>query len=145
MTPSSPFPTEAQHFKGRYKVSVGIAFLLIGTVTVLLSLWRIGLDGLRRPVLLGLVLGIVVTLLGMVYLTRPYFGVAPNRLTVYSLLGKTVKRYPFASFNHLKIEDGHLYVESSDVAEGNRREKVKISKWMVRSDDWQRLQRITTL
>ena len=142
---SSFLPTEAQHFKGRYKVSLGIAFLVIGTVSILLNLWRLGLDGqLRRPILLGLALGLLVTLLGILYLTRPYFRVAPNRLTVYNLLGKVVKRYPFVAFSNLKIEDDSLYVESSDVERDGQQEKVKIKKWMVRAEDWKRLQQITT-
>ena len=140
---SSLLPTEAQHFKGRYKSSLGIACLIIGAVSTLLNLWRIGLEGqLRRPILLGLILGLLVALLGILYLTRPYFRVAPNRLTVYNLLGKVVKRYPFVAFSNLEIEEDSLYVESSDAERDSQRERVRVKKWMVRAEDWKRLQQI---
>ncbi|MGB3293175.1 MAG: hypothetical protein WBB01_09335 [Phormidesmis sp.] len=145
MIPSPPFPTEAQHFKGRYKVWLGVALLIIGTVNILLNLRSMGLEGqVRRPIVVGLVMGILVALLGILYLTRPYFRVAPNRLTVYNLFGKAAKRYPFASFGHIKLEDKSIYIESSYIEEANHREQVKINKWMVRSDDWERLQALTT-
>ncbi len=141
MITSSPFPTEAQHFEGRYKSVLGVALILIGAVTILLNLWRTVLDDqLSRPIVIGLVLGILVALLGVLYFTRPYFRVAPNRLTVYNLIGKAVKRHPFASFGHLKIEGNRLYVESSYAEESGHRQRVKIKRWLVKSDDWQRLE-----
>ncbi len=144
MITSSPFPTEAEHFEGRYKGVLGLAFILIGATTILLNLWRTGLNGqLSRPIVIGLVFGILVALLGVLSLTRPYFRVAPNRLTVYNLIGKAAERHPFASFGHIKIEGGNLYIESSYAEEAGHRQRVKIKRWLVKSDDWKRLEAIT--
>ena len=145
---SSFLPTEAQHFKGRYRVSLGIACLVIGTLSASLNLWIMGFDDQpSRPILLGFI-GILISCsvasLGILYLTRPYFGVAPNRLTIYSVLGKVAKRYPFAAFSSLKIENDSLYIESSDGERDSQREKVKIKKWAIRAEDWERLQQIAT-
>ena len=132
------FPTEAEHFKARYKLWVGAVFLIIGSVAAGVSLWMM----LSKGGFIGAaVLGLLLMAVGFLYLSRPYFTIAPNRLTVYNLLGNAVKRYPFESFSHLSIEGGALYIESAyaDAA----REKVNINRWMVRSADWKQLQALS--
>ena len=137
MTSSRPVspPTEAEHFKARYQLWIGAVFLIIGSVTAGMSLWRMLLGG---GFVGAAVLGVLLMAVGFLYLTRPYFAIAPNRLTVYNLLGNTVKRYPFESFSHISIESGAFYIESSYA--DSPPEKVNISRWMVRSGDWKRLQ-----
>ncbi len=81
-------------------------------------------------------IGIVVAVAGGLYLSRPYFAIAPNRLTLYNLLGNTVKRYPFESFSHLSLEKGALYIRNAD----EDAQQVNVHQWMVKSADWKRLQ-----
>ncbi len=140
MTSSKPIdlPTEAEHFKARYQLWIGATFLTIGSVTAAMSLWAMLLEG---GFMGAAVLGVLLMAVGFLYLTRPYFAIAPNRLTVYNLLGNAVKRYPFGSFSRLSIENATLYIESS-YADGTR-EKANISRWMVRSADWKRLQALS--
>lgn len=132
--PASP-PTEAEHFKACYKLWIGALFLIIGSVTTGVGLWAMLLEG---GFIGAAVLGVLLMAVGFLYLSRPYFAIAPNRLTVYNLLGNAVKRYPFESFSHLSIESGAFYIESSYA--DSPREKINISRWMVRSSDWRRLQ-----
>lgn len=134
---ATPFPTEAEHFKGRYALWLGLIFLLLGGLTTLVSLRAMVINGRING---AIITGIITTGIGILYLIRPYFSLAPNRLTVYNLLGNTVKRYPFESFGHLTIEKGALYIENSNES----REKAKINRWMVKSADWKKLTQIAS-
>lgn len=132
MNAPSTLPTENQHFKARYKTSIGIALLTIGLLATILTLWVMLLEGQFSSTIIS---GILPTIIGFLYLTRPYFVIAPNRLTIYSPIGKAVKRYPFANFNDLKIIDGKLYIESND-SKLTGAEKVKVSRGLVHAKDW---------
>jgi len=129
-------PTEDNHFKGRYAIWMGVGFLLLGVVSTGLNLWAMLLAGEFSG---AIVLGILLTIIGVLYLKQPYFVIAPNRLTLYNLLGKSVKRYPFASYDHITVENGIVYIKSDYAEDTNQREKVNISRWLVRSKDWARL------
>ncbi|MGB3297438.1 MAG: hypothetical protein WBA76_04150 [Phormidesmis sp.] len=135
---SASVPTEIEHFKVRYKLWIGAAFLLLGSVTVGMSLRAMLLNG---GFIGAAVLGLLLMVAGFLYLSRPYFAIAPNRLTIYNLIGSAVKRYPFESFGHLSIENTTLYIEGSNT--GAAKSKVNIKGWMVRSADWKRLQALT--
>ncbi len=130
-------PTEDNHFKGRYALWLGLSFLLLGGLTTLVSLQAILMNGRING---AIIIGVITTIIGILYLIRPYFSLAPNRLTVYNLLGNAVKRCPFESFGHLIIEKGTLYIENSNES----REKVKINRWMVKSADWKKLKQIAS-
>jgi hypothetical protein len=129
-------PTEAEHFKARYKPWLGMACLLLGGVIAAISLKAMSQQG----GFIGLmVIGVVIIAMGGLYLRQPYFAIAPNRLTLYNLLGNSIKRYPFESFSHLSLENGTLYIESGYAS----KEKVNIRQWMVKSADWQQLQALS--
>lgn len=130
-------PTEASHSKARYSLGLGLTCLLLGAATTCLSLWVMLLNGQFSS---AIIVGVLLIGIGILHLSRPYFSLAPNRLTVYNLLGNTVKRYSFESFGHLTIEKGSLYIENSDKS----REMVKINRWMVKSADWEKLQQIAS-
>jgi hypothetical protein len=130
------FPTEAEHFKVRYQPWLGIVCLLLGAVIAGASLWAMS----RQGGFIGLMLiGVILVVTGGLYLSRPYFAIAPNRLTLYNLIGNPVKRYPFQSFSHLRLEKGALYIENSN----GLQEKVNIRPWMVKSADWRQLQALS--
>ncbi len=138
MTHTPLLPTEAEHFKARYALWLGGSFLLVGIITTLLSLWMIATQGsFNSSILVSLVLGAV----GFLYLTRPYFAIAPNRITIYNLIGKSVKRYPFATFSHIVVDNDSLYIEGADEP-GGQRERVKVNKRLVRSKDWAHVEAI---
>lgn len=134
----SPLPTESEHFKARYALWLGGSFLAVGIITSLLSLWMIATQGsFNSSIIVSLILGVV----GFLYSTRPYFVIAPSRLTIYNLIGKSVKRYPFATFSHLAIENDSLYIEEADQSIGQRT-RIKVNKRLVRSKDWARVEAI---
>ncbi len=139
--PSSLIPTEADHFKVRYARWLGFSLLPIGILNLLLVAWVILLESKFNS---GIITGILCTACGYLYCTRPYFALAPNRLTIYNLIGSAVKRYPFADFQDLKIEGKQLYIATSESGVDNtsQTEKVKITKWLIRSSDWKKLEMI---
>lgn len=131
-TPAA-LPTEAEHFKAGYKVWLGGVLLILGLIGILIGL-RTLLNGDFSGVL---IVGLLAAITGILYLIRPYFAIAPNRLTVYQLTGKVAKRYPFAAFADISIEGNQVYISID-----NQREPVKIARWMVKTADWHRLQSI---
>lgn len=127
-------PTEDNHFKARYVPWLGLGLLALGILNLVLAILLIFLNGGFNA---GLVTGAVLAVVGYLYLTRPYFSLAPNRLTIYNLIGSPVKRYSFESFNDIAIESNAVYLESGSVTP-HQKEKLKLAKWMVRSADWKK-------
>ncbi|MGC1309009.1 MAG: hypothetical protein WA885_17420 [Phormidesmis sp.] len=133
---TAPIPTEAEHFKARYKIWIGVVLLSLGLLCTVLTVW----DMLRAGEFSAVVIvGVVVAIAGYLYLTRPYFVLAPNRLTIYSPIGQVVKRYPLVAFSDIAVENGQVYIESLG------REKTKLSRFLTRSADWKTLERIAGL
>ncbi|MGB3767390.1 MAG: hypothetical protein WA947_12600 [Phormidesmis sp.] len=142
------FPTEDNHFQARFNPWIGLALVLAGLLIFLLSLRTILVDQVFS---LRIFLGVLLAVVGLLYLKRPYFAIAPNRLTVYSFFGQVVKRYPFADFHSIEIDSGKVYIRAPDEApeaeNGNahsfeNRERVKIQRWMTKSSDWKSLKRL---
>ncbi|KPQ34513.1 MAG: hypothetical protein HLUCCA11_14535 [Phormidesmis priestleyi Ana] len=130
---TAQLPSEDAPFKGRYRRSLGSVLLILGIGVASLSLKVMLLEG---GLIGAAVLGVLLIIVGFLYLTRPYFAIAPNRLTIYNLLGSPVKRYPFTSFSQFQIKNSTtLYIEQ---------EKVNLSRWMMHSADWKRLQTLST-
>ncbi len=139
---SSPLilPTEDNHFKAYYQIWIGIVPFVIGLAVCAFALWSIlQSNSFNSAVILGSLLAIA----GCLYLTRPYFVLAPNRLTIYNLIGRVVKRYPFETFSNLKIEDSKLYIDGGFLGRDHL-EPTELKKWLVKSQDWKKLQEIIT-
>ncbi|MEL6939996.1 MAG: hypothetical protein AAFO84_12460 [Cyanobacteria bacterium J06598_1] len=138
--PPSLLPTEANHFRGYYKPWFGIGLLILGGLNLMIVLRAILITGTFNS---GIITGIASTVVGYLFLTRPYFAIAPNRLTIYNLIGSTVKRYPFKAFSNLQVEGSQLHIKDTEdemtVVTGR---KVNIRKWIIKSEDWKRLEAI---
>lgn len=137
-------PTEDNHFQARFNPWIGIGLMLIGLIFFLLALRTILIDQVFS---LRIFLALLLAAVGLLYLKRPYFRIAPNRLTVYSFFGQVVKRYSFADFSSIKIDSSKVYIQASESENGNaypfeNRELVKIQKWMTKSSDWKKLKRM---
>lgn len=148
MTSSAPtLPTEENHFKAYYTPWLGSLFLVLGLLNVFLALWLMLLTGKFS---VAIVTGVAISAVGFLYLTRPCFAIAPNRLTLYNLIGSPIKRYPFASFSDIYIEGKKVYIrdqnslETSTTGSVATTEKVKLTKWMVKPADWKTLQSIAS-
>lgn len=133
-------PTEDAPFVARYNPWLGGALLGLGLLCLLLNIWILLLSGTFNG---GVIVGAIVTVVGILYLTRPCFSVAPNRLSLYSPAGMVVKRYPFVALTDIQVEGNKLYIASPGAQSPSQREKVSIAKWMVNPTDWKTLTQIT--
>lgn len=134
-------PTEDNHFKARYPVWLGLVLLTLGILNLLLAILLIFLNGGFNS---GLITGVILTGVGYLYLTRPYFSLAPNRLTIYNLIGSPIKRYSFEYFSDITVESSGVYIKKGADDDPFHNEKIKLTKWMVRTADWQKLRAIAT-
>ena len=130
--------TENNHFKAYYQSWIGLLLLGLGVAICVLAIGSMLQSGSFNS---AIILGIALAAAGYLYLTRPYFTLAPNRLTIYNLIGKVVKRYPFETFNNLRVENGTLYVKNNFLA-GDHLEPTRLKKWLIKSKDWKKLQAI---
>ena len=136
-----PIPTETAPFEARYNPWLGGVLLLLGLLCLGLNLWLMLLEGSFNS---GVIVGVIVSVVGFLYLTRPCFVLAPNRLTVYSPIGAVIKRYPFASFKDIQVESNAIYISPAEAVTPGDREKIKLAKWMIRPADWKALQQLSS-
>lgn len=129
-------PTEAEHFKARYNPWLGGITVAAGVINLTLRIWLTLLTGGFSG---HLIVGILLTVIGVLYFTRHYFSVAPNRITLYNLLGSAVKRYTFVSFEDLSIRNNKIFI--ADKADA-RETKANITKWLMHPKDWEALQKM---
>ncbi|MEL6490098.1 MAG: hypothetical protein AAFV85_18190 [Cyanobacteria bacterium J06634_6] len=131
---STPFLPEKEYLEAKYAPWLGITALLLGLLNVVLAVGVILLSGEFSTTI---VTGILLTIVGILYLTRIYFVVAPNRITLYNLLGSAVKRYVYASPTELRLEGSTIYIETET---DSKPQKIKVAKWMTKSADWKQLE-----
>ena len=141
---TSELPTEDNHFQARFNPQIGIALILIGLLIFGVTLQAILTAGVFS---FRIFIGVLLAVIGLLYFKRPYFAIAPNRLTVYSFFGQVIKRYPFASFSSIEIDGGKVYIRAAEAENSNpypfeARELVKIRQWMTRSSDWKTLKHL---
>lgn len=140
------FPTEEKHFRARFNPLIGVAYISVGLVVFFLSLQGILSSG---DFSVRIFLGILLAVVGTLYLRRPYFAIAPNRLTVYNLFGQVIKRYPFINFNNIEVDEGKVYIRAVETSQNPassvvEHEIVKIRQWMTKSSDWKKFQALTS-
>ena len=136
---STPFSPEENHLEVKYAPWLGIVILSLGVLNVVLAVWVMLLSAEFSTTIIT---GIVLTLMGILYLTRTYFVVAPNRITLYNLIGSAVKRYVYTSPKELQLKGNTIYIETIEGAPSKQSasQKVKIAKWMTRAEDWRQLE-----
>jgi hypothetical protein len=115
--------------KAYFKQGWGITFIILGIVLLILNMMLLNSRG-SNP--MGLLMGAMITAIGALYLTRPAFELRSNELVMFNLLGMELKRYPFGSLRDFQVIGGKIYIAS----EGSSK-KVRISKAMIRSTDWE--------
>jgi hypothetical protein len=111
--------------KVRYNPAVGIVLLVLGVVCLFLGLWLMALGEFSPAVFPGL----LVTVIGILYLVRPYFWVMSSTVEVVAPMGPARRRYPFQT---LTVDGGKFYAVGAD----GTRKKVPVSRWMANSADW---------
>lgn len=117
-----------------YNKAVGLMLLLAGGINLFLSVWILLLGEFSITILTG----IIVTALGFLYLSKPYFAVEPNRVVMFNLLGMPVKTYDLEPSSIVSIEGNQLYINT-----GGTQTRVSVTKWLTNPKDWQQLRKIS--
>lgn len=108
----------------RYNLGLGLLLLVLG-------LFILGV-GLLIGSAMQLGLGTLHTLVGLGFLTRPWFVVHDDRIELKNILGFTLKTHSFSGLSELEMRDGKV---------ASRRESFKpLGGWLARGDDMQQVQ-----
>jgi hypothetical protein len=112
-----------------YKKAWGVVLIVMSGVLILLLVVS-GAIARHDMSLFGPGIAAVASLItGIGYLTRTYFEVSPNRITVFALIGPLRREYPYSSRADLRIEGGKLFVAGK---------KVPISRGQADAEAWER-------
>lgn len=117
--------------KAHYKQGWGISFIIMGIILLVLNFMLINM-GKNNP--MGLFLGAITIFMGAMYLTRPVLELRSNELVMFNLFGMEMKRYPFNQLSDFQVIDGKIFLS----ANGTSR-RVRISRMMIRNNDWDQL------
>lgn len=116
----------------RYSRIWAIGFLGLGGVNLFLAIWLSLLE--RRPAPI-LITGIVVTLIGFLWLVRPYAVVEQNQISVLATIGPLKRTFAFNTDADVKFEGNRLLVN-----EFGQWKRVPLSRFLCDSSDWQALE-----
>ena len=112
-----------------YKKAWGVALIIMSGVLMMLLVLS-GAFARQDMSLFGPGLAAIASLItGIGYLTRTYFEVGPDRVTVFALIGPLRREYPYSSRADLRIEGGKLFVAGK---------KVPISRGQADTEAWER-------
>lgn len=118
--------------KVRYKAGWSVTFLALGGLSLTLVLALLVLTG--KVYWGSLIPGILCTVVGLGYRTRPYFEVHEDHLLFRAVIGPATKSYPYRSPAELEVRDGRIWL---------RGKKLGLSRTLARRDDWEAfLQRV---
>src|SRR5215471_1498693 len=112
-----------------YKKAWGVVLVVMSGVLMMLLVFSGAITRMDMS-LFGPGLAAVASLItGIGYLTRTYFEVGADRVTLFALIGPLRREYPFSSRSELRIENGKLFVGGK---------KVAISRGQADTGDWER-------
>jgi hypothetical protein len=113
-----------------YSKAWGVALVVLSCA--LLALLTLNGTWARRDITLyGPALAALSCLIsGIGYLTRTYFEVGPDRITLFAVLGPLKREFPFRSRADLRVDGGRLFV-------GSR--KLPIRRGQANAADWDEL------
>lgn len=111
--------------KVRYNPAVAVVALVLGLLCLFLGLWMSMLGEFSPTVIAGL----MPTLIGILYLVRPYFWVTPRSVTVGALIGPMSREI---MFQRLEADGGRLYAIEDD----GTRKKLPVARWLANQADW---------
>lgn len=114
--------------KVRYSPVIAVLFLVLGLFSLITGLWLLRL-GQFPP---GLIVGAMLTLIGVLYFVRPYFEVSAKSVTVPALVGSRQRDFTYET---LEIDGGRLVAVGRDGA----RKKVPVYRWTSHPADWKAL------
>lgn len=131
-------PRDANEVRGRQNMTIrysriwAIGFLGLGGINLFLAIWLSLLE--RRPAPI-LITGIVVTLIGFLWLVRPYAVVEQNQISVLATIGPLKRTFVFKTDADVKFEGNRLLIN-----EFGQWKRVPLSRFLCDSSDWQALE-----
>lgn len=111
-----------------YKQGWGIFFIVFGIILVALNIMLINM-GVGRG--FQVIFCLFITLIGILYLNKPYFELRSNEIVLFNLFGMELKNYHFENISQLQVLENKVYLNT----DGNSK-KVRVSKFMARPADW---------
>ena len=119
---------DPRHLTAYYKKAVGGSLLVSGSLCMVFGLSKAVQAHQVSPLA---AIGVLVALLGWVCLRRPYFLLEPHQLTVYGLFGMPTRRYTFESWEVVKADNRHIYIDDGGITK-----KAPVLPWLVKTGDW---------
>jgi hypothetical protein len=113
----------------RYNPILSWAFLILGGLNLVWGLWLLALG---QP-MFSLILGVLLGVLGVLYLTREYFVYVPSTQTVEVVapIGSR-RRYSPDLGCELTVHGGRIVIAQAS----GRNKKVPVYRYMSRGADW---------
>ncbi len=84
--------------------------------------------------LMHLMLGGLLLVIGVLYLSRPFLVIGDGVIQVKNLLGITMRRFSFGSLAELGVEPDAIVI-----GEGRGSQRLKVSRLLIARSDMQRL------
>lgn len=106
----------------RYHAAWGPLMLALAAVNV--GLWA--LTG--RWLQLGL--AVMLTIIGVLYITQAFLVISENTIEAKNLMGITLRRFRFGSLTELDVVPGGIAVGT-----GDSRQRLKVSNLLIRKSD----------
>jgi hypothetical protein len=110
---------------------MGIIFIVLGVINILLGGWLLLLGRFS----FSFVLGLLITLIGYMYLTRPYFTVEKDAVIVPALMGTRERVSRFQTPDEVRLDGNKLMVRDN----GNWK-RVPVYRWMSDPAGWKALE-----
>jgi hypothetical protein len=82
-----------------------------------------------------LALGVMLGVVGVLYLTMPFLVVGDRQIQAKNLMGITLRRFPFEDLADLEVSPGAVVITSPR----GGRQRLKVSRWLVSGADMRRL------
>ena len=130
------------HMKVRYNPLIGVLAVVLGGVSLcsgflerMLRMNHTRASSGEMSTVLGLVFhppvicGLVVTVLGILCLTRPYFWLMPRKVMIGTLVGPVSQEFRYV---RLEPHGRRLYAVGPD----GTRTKLPVARWLTHHDGW---------
>ena len=80
-----------------------------------------------------------ITLIGILYLNKPYFELRQNEIALFNLFGMELRNYRFEDISQLQVLDDKIYLNADGTSK-----KIRVSRFMSRTADWEAFIRMIT-
>lgn len=107
--------------------------MVLGGLNIGLGAWLLLLGEFHFTLILGCLIGYI----GFGYFTKPIAAIHLDHVALYNMLGKQVRSYSLSTFSDLQLQGRKLYVQ-----QGSALKQVRLSPWMIHTQDWQKLEAI---